>query len=179
MFQIFGEIKARRTTHEVIRLLSAPEVQSKLGGYHTSKPIASSTIEVGISKSVNNDQSIPHYLKPQPLRKPGSRLGGIKRVAPSVKADPPKRARTPLASGSRCFAVMYAKPQTKKNKTWEDDGYLFLTKNNTLILRNMQGDEVTSGAFLAQNLTNGSIFSLGDKMIQIQDELNEMLEFKP
>lgn len=59
-------------------------------------------------------------------------------MAPSVKADPPKRARTPLASDSRCFAVMYAKPQTKKNKTWEDDGYLFLTKNNTLILRNMQ-----------------------------------------
>lgn len=70
---------------------------------------------------------------------PGSRLGGLKRIAPTTKSQTSKRTKVPITEGSRCFAVMYAKPQTRKNKIWEDDGYLFLTNDNTMLsLRNVQ-----------------------------------------
>ncbi|OQR76441.1 hypothetical protein BIW11_00590 [Tropilaelaps mercedesae] len=173
MFDIFSEIKARRTTHEVIRLLSQDSPKNQ--GYESSNPSSSSG---PASSSRTSDQSyldeIPSCFRPaQPVRKPGTRLGGIKRIAPHVKVQPPKRTRIPLEEGSRCFAVMFAKPQTRKNKTWEDDGYLIVTKDR-LTLRNMQGEHITSGEFFGQNFNDGSTFRLGEKIVEIQEELSEM-----
>ena len=68
----------------------------------------------------------------------GSRLG-LKRIVTKTIGDEPtnkkERETIPLPKGTRCFNVLFAKHQTKKNKTWENDGFL-TAKDGSLVLKN-------------------------------------------
>ncbi|XP_028968170.1 uncharacterized protein LOC114828389 [Galendromus occidentalis] len=179
MFTPFSSINSKRTSQDALKILvrsSPKEIDagscSSGQGIFRSESIHSDPPSGCIFSTTDRSNTI----FPNAARKPGSRLGLKRVVTKTMNEGPPnkkEREATPLPKGTRCFSVLFAKPQTKKNKTWENDGYL-IVKNSSLTLKSTQGDIVSCGRLISQVLEEGNQFGVGDKVVQIQDELLEL-----
>lgn len=65
---------------------------------------------------------------------------------------------------------MYARPSSRKNKIWEDDGTLAV-ENRCLIVRSSSGRELAKRSNISQEdidgLMEGQIFVVGSKEVQL------------
>ncbi|BCS26245.1 DEAD/DEAH box helicase [Aspergillus puulaauensis] len=76
------------------------------------------------------------------------------------------------SSGEKYFNVLWRKPTTKKNKTWDGDG-IVSTRDGYAYLQDVSGREMGRAAYASTSaLKEGVILSIGGKEVEVDSEIS-------
>lgn len=126
-------------------------VQSK-----SKAPLASTAPSQGLRRSSQD-----------PSQKPGQRAG-LKRL--KLDINRPASAVAASQSGSRRLSVQWRKRSTKKNKSWEGDGFVYVLDSDIVLKADTKGNGTLRILGRSSNTNTSGVLVLGQYEAEVDDE---------